>query len=316
MMKRVLKWTGFILLTFLIGGLIAGWTPDTDPAAMRAKYANAASQFIDVGDGLRVHVRDEGNRTAPAIVLLHGSNDSLQTWDPWVAKLQSSYRVIRLDLPGHGLTGPHPKGDYSNAAFADVVNAVTSKLGVKRFTLVGHSMGGGIAVSYALEHPAKLDQLVLIDAAGGPVSKDVSLPIAFQVAKMPILSNLMNVVTPRGFVEQSVRQSMAQQSVINDKMIDRYWELLRYPGNREATGARFRSAPVLFNATQVHTPQIPTLIMWGENDTIFPLATGQWFAANMPQAKLITYKGVGHLPMQEASDRSVQDLLEWSGTKQ
>jgi pimeloyl-ACP methyl ester carboxylesterase len=315
-MKRVLKWTGFILLTVLIGGLIAGWTPDTDPAAMRTKYANVASQFIDVGDGLRVHVRDEGNRNAPAIVLLHGSNDSLQTWDTWVTKLQGSFRVIRMDLPGHGLTGPHPKGDYSNAAFAGVVDTVTSKLGAGHFTLVGQSMGGGIAVSYAMAHPDKLDRLVLIDAAGGPVSKDVSLPIAFQIAKMPVLSGLMNVITPRSFVAQSVRQSMAQQSVINDKMIDRYWELLRYPGNREATGARFRATPLLFSAAQVHTLQMPTLIMWGESDTIFPLPTGHWFADNMPTSKLITYKGVGHLPMQEASDRSIQDLLEWSGEKQ
>jgi pimeloyl-ACP methyl ester carboxylesterase len=315
-MKRVLKWTALILLAVLIGGLVAGWTPDTDPAAMRAKYANVASQFVDVGGGLRVHVRDEGNRNAPAIVLLHGSNDSVQTWDPWVTKLQGSFRVIRMDLPGHGLTGPHPKGDYSNAAFAGVVDTVTSKLGAGHFTLVGHSMGGGIAVSYALAHPDKLDRLILVDAAGGPVSKDVSLPIAFQVAKMPILSSLMNVITPRGFVEQSVHQSMAQQSVINDKMIDRYWELLRYPGNREATGARFRAAPELFSSAQIHALQLPTLILWGENDTIFPLATGQWFAANMQQAKLITYKGVGHLPMQEIADRSVQDLLDWLGAKQ
>jgi pimeloyl-ACP methyl ester carboxylesterase len=315
-MKRVLKRTGLILLAVLIFGLAAGWTPDTDPTAMQTKYANSSSQFVEVGDGLRVHVRDEGDRNAPAIVLLHGSNDSLQTWDPWVAKLQGSFRVIRMDLPGHGLTGPHPKGYYSNAAFAGVVDTVTSKLGAGHFTLVGHSMGGGIAVSYALAHPDKLDRLVLIDAAGGPVSKDVSLPIAFQIAKMPILSTLMNVITPRSFVEKSVRQSMVEQSVIDDKMIDRYWELLRYPGNREATGARFRATPLLFSSAQIHMLKMPTLIMWGEDDTIFPLATGSWFAANMPSSKLITYKGAGHLPMQEAADRSVQDFLLWSGTKQ
>jgi pimeloyl-ACP methyl ester carboxylesterase len=315
-MKRVLKWTGFILLAVVMGGLVAGWTPDTDPIAMRAKYANTASQFVDVGDGLRVHVRDEGDRNSPVIVFLHGSNDSLQTWDPWVAKLKGKFRTIRLDLPGHGLTGPHPKADYSNAAFAAVVDAVTSKLGAERFTLVGHSMGGGIAVSYALKHPSKLDRLVLIAAAGGPVSKDVSLPIAFQVAKMPILSNLMNVITPRGFVEQSVRQSMAQQNVITDHMIDRYWELLRYPGNREATGARFRAAPLLFSSAQLQTLQMPTMIMWGAKDTIFPLPTSQWFETNIPDAKLMTYKDVGHLPMQEAADRSVQNFLLWSGANQ
>jgi pimeloyl-ACP methyl ester carboxylesterase len=315
-MKRALKWTGLVMLAVLAFGLATGWTPDTDPAAMRAKYTNSSSQFVEVENGLRVHVRDEGNRNAPAIVLLHGSNDSLQTWDPWVEKLERNFRVIRMDLPGHGLTGPHPKGNYSNAAFVSVIDAVAHKLSAGHFTLVGHSMGGGIALSYALGHPGKLDRLLLIDAAGGPVSEDVELPIAFQVAKIPILSSLMNVITPRGFVEQSVRQSMVQQSVISDKMIDRYWELVRYPGNREGTGARFRATPFLFSSAQVHRLKMPILIMWGEGDTIFPLATGRWFAANMPKAKLITYKGVGHLPMQEAADRSVRDLLEWLGANQ
>jgi pimeloyl-ACP methyl ester carboxylesterase len=108
---------------------------------------------------------------------------------------------------------------------------------------------------------------------------------------------------------------MANQSVIDDKMIDRYWELLRYPGNREATGARFRAEPALFSPAMIRTLHMPTLIMWGADDTMFPLATGQWFAGNISGAKLLTYKGAGHLPMQEVADRSVQDFLEWTGSK-
>jgi pimeloyl-ACP methyl ester carboxylesterase len=314
-MKRVLKWTGFLLFAVVVGGIIAGWTPDTDPAAMRAKYANAASQFIDVGNGLRVHVRDEGARTTPAIILLHGSNDSLQTWDPWVERLKGNFRVIRLDLPGHGLTGPHTRGDYSNGAFAAVVDATARKLGAERFTLVGHSMGGGIAVTYTLTHPDKVERLVLVDAAGGPVSERTSLPIAFRIAKIPIISSLMNVITPRSVVEQSVRQSMANQTVINDRMIDRYWELFRYPGNREATTTRFQATPTLFAPAAIRQIRVPTLVMWGEEDQIFSLPTGRWFAANLPSAKLVTYEAVAHLPMQEAVEHSVQDLIDWIGAQ-
>ena len=314
-MKRTLKWAGLSLLAILIVGIVAGWTPDTDPAAMRAKYANAASQLINLGSGLNVHVRDEGSRSAPTILLLHGSNDSLQTWDPWVEKLKGKFRVIRVDLPGHGLTGPNPTGDYSNAAFAGVVDSVANRLGADHFTLVGHSMGGGVALTYALSHQDRVERLVLIDAAGGPVSKDTSLPIAFTIAKIPVLSSLMNVITPRSFVEQSVRQSMANQNVIDDKMVDRYWDLFLYPGNREATTTRFQAAPTLFKPTDLQQLRLPTLILWGNQDQIFPKPTGEWFAANIPSAKLVTYDGVGHLPMQETAERSVQDVIDWMGVK-
>lgn len=315
-MKKFLKWTGIAVLVALIGGIVIGWTPDTDPVVMKAKYANAASQFVDIGDGLIVHVRDEGDRDRPAIVLLHGSNDSLQTWDPWTEALKKKFRVVRLDFPGHGLTGANPKGDYSNHAFGNIVDAVTHKLGCDRFTLVGHSMGGGVAISYALAHPEKVSDLVLVDTAGGPEAPSAKLPIGFRIAQTPVLSTLMNVITPRSFIEESVRQSMENQKIITDQMIDRYWELLRFPGNREATGQRFRKRPVAFAAAELHQLTMPTLILWGQADKGDPIATGHWFEANIPHAKLIAYPGVGHLPMQEASDRSMLDLVTWLGTKQ
>jgi pimeloyl-ACP methyl ester carboxylesterase len=314
-MKRFFKWAGVALLIALIGGLVIGWTPDTDPKVMKAKYANAASQFVNIREGLAVHVRDEGNRDSPAIVLIHGSNDSLQAWDPWTEMLKSKFRVIRLDLPGHGLTGPDPKGDYSNQAFSDVIEAVTHKLGCDRFTLVGHSMGGGVAISYALAHQARVSSLVLIDTAGGPSGSAAKLPIAFRIAQTPVLSTLMNIITPRSFIEKSVHQSVEKQKIVTDQMIDRYWELLRFPGNRKATELRFRAKAKSFRIAELHQLAMPTLILWGLADKGNPVATGHWFETNIPNAKLIAYPGVGHLPMQEASDRSEQDLVRWLETK-
>ena len=126
-----MKWLKRIVLgvlVLLIGAYLLLQTPDTEPAAMRAKYGGAPSQFLALGNGLTVHLRDEGPRDAPVIVLLHGSNDDLHTWDAWAALLTRQYRVIRFDQIGHGLTGPEPHGDYSPRAFAETVETVTTKL--------------------------------------------------------------------------------------------------------------------------------------------------------------------------------------------
>ena len=139
--------------------------PDTDPAEMQAKYGAAPSRMLAVGDGRQVHVRDEGPRDAP-IVLLHGSNADLHTWQAWTDALSADYRVVRFDQRGHGLTGPAADADYSIEAFAGDIDAVVDALGVERFVLAGNSMGGAIAMQYAIASPERLDGLVLVDAAG------------------------------------------------------------------------------------------------------------------------------------------------------
>jgi pimeloyl-ACP methyl ester carboxylesterase len=310
-MKRFFKWLGLAVLILLIGGFAIGYTPDTDANAMRTKYGGGASQFVDLGGGLKVHVRDEGPRDAPVIVLLHGSNSSLQTWDPWTAKLAATYRVIRFDQSGHGLTGPHPKRDYSMAAFVGTVDALTRKLGFQKFTLAGNSMGGGIALNYAIAHPDRLTGLVLVDAGGAPDAKPRALPIGFRIAQTPVLRDITLYVTPRSFIEKSMHQSVSVQSIVTDQMVDRYWELLRYPGNRQATLDRFTTKRVPTDPAAIRAIKVPTLVIWGEEDSLIPFSAGQWFAANIPGSKLVSYKAVGHIPMEEAPDRSVTDLMNW-----
>ena len=144
-MKRIFKWLFGIVALLLISGLAIGYTADTDAAAMKAKYGGPASQFITLQPGLTVHVRDEGRRGAPVIVLIHGSNSSLHTWEPWIAQLKGEYRVISLDLPGHGLTGADPRGVYDGPAYVDVVERVMVKLGVAKAVIGGNSMGGGVS---------------------------------------------------------------------------------------------------------------------------------------------------------------------------
>lgn len=308
-MKRIFKWLGGLLLVAAIALLALGYTPDTDPAAMRAKYSSPASRFVDVGGGLTMHVRDEGNPNGPVLVLLHGSNASLHTWEPWVERLKGKYRIISLDQIGHGLTGPNPTGQYDGLAFVGTLNALMNKMGVNHFALAGNSMGGYVAWEYALAYPDKLTHLVLIDAAGPPDDPNKKLPIGFRLARTPGINKLAEIITPRSVFEKSLHGSVSNQAIVTPAMVDRYWELNRYPGNRAATGARFAQyANRDRNAAGLSQLRVPTLILWGAEDKLIPVSGADWFASRIPGAKKIVYPGIGHIPMEETPDRSAADL--------
>lgn len=307
---RFVKWALGLLLVAVVGLGFAYWTPDTDKATMRAKYGSPASQYINMGDAFIVHLRDEGPRDALVIVLVHGSNSFLQTWDAWTAALTATHRVIRLDLPGHGMTGDYRARGYTRSDYVDVVDAVTKKLRVSRFVLGGNSMGGGVAWAYAHKFPYKLTGLVLVDASGAPQPPDASPPLGFRLARIPVISTLMASITPRALIADGLRSSVADPSRITDADIDRYWELLRYPGNRTATIHRFGYGREPTIPGPMPLP-IPALIMWGAQDRLVPVSSAAWFKRQVPGAQVTIYPGVGHLPMEEIPERSAADLKTW-----
>ncbi len=315
-------WRGLAaLLAVLVVAFLVFRTPDTDPAQMRAKYGAPPSQFVDVGCGLTVHLRDEGPRDAPAILLLHGSNADLHTWEPWAAALRDRYRVIRFDQVGHGLTGPDPAGDYSTAGFVADILAVADRLGLGRFVIGGNSMGGKHALAFAIAHPERVAGLVLVDASGGPMLRLEREPgeeeessggnIGFTIARMPGVNLLVEQITPRALIAQSLEQSVSVKSVASEAAIDRYWELLRYPGNRRATLKRFSESYEALPVAGIAAISAPTLILWGEEDRLIPVEAGRWLAQTIPASRLVTYPGIGHLPQEEAVSATLADLEPW-----
>ncbi len=280
-------------------------TPDTDRAAMIAKYGGPASQFVILSDGARIHVRDSGG-SAPPMILLHGSNSSLHTWEPLKARLGGQYRIVTLDLPGHGLTGSTPTGRYDTAEMVATVDGVASALGLDRFILGGNSMGGGVAWRYALAHPAKVQALLLIDAGGMPPRAGDAPPastIGFRIMRSSVGRWLGMHLTPRRLIRQSLEGSVADPARIDDATVDRYWELLRFPGNREATGIRFaRGFHDDGAAGQARTITAPTLILFGKQDRIINPSAATSFAERIAGSEVVLLDGIGHLPMEEAPD--------------
>lgn len=311
-MKRLIKILAVLALVLGAAFLIFR-TPDTDAAEMRAKYGAQPSQFVTLPDGQEVHVRDEGPKDAPAIILLHGSAASLHTWEPWAAALSAQYRVISYDQIGHGLTGPSIDDDYSLDSFVADVDAVANALELDQFVLAGSSMGGWVSVGYALEHPERLKGLVLVGSSGSPVRHEERAggSIGFTIASLPVLNNLMTQITPRSLIAQSLEQSVSVKSVASEEAVDRYWELLRYPGNRAATLKRFGTPRVTYSEEQMAAMQVPTLVMMGKEDALVPVEASRWYDANLPNSVLVEYAEIGHLPQEEAVDQSMTDLGQW-----
>ncbi len=282
--------------------------PDLPRAELENRYGSSASRFLVHKNGTRIHFRDQGPHDAPVLVLLHGSNASLHTWLPWVQRLDTKYRMISLDLPGHGLTGATSDGDYTRAGHVRFLHQFAHQLGLKKFALAGHSMGGAVALHFAAYYPDRVSHLILVDAAGLPPGPENSEPLGFKLARLPVLNRLMRTITPRSLFSEGLHSSISQKQIITDRMITRYWELARLEGSRAATLQRFQLHDPSFTKDDLAKIKAPTLILWGAEDKLIPTSAAHQFAAAIAGARLILYPNTGHLPHEEQADLSANDL--------
>ena len=306
-MKHALRILGAVgaALALLVAGYVAlNWAPDRTVEELRARWAAPPSEFIEL-NGLRVHVRDEGRRDDPVpIVLLHGTSDSLHTWSGWVRALEQDRRVIRVDMPGFGLTGPPPDGDYSIEAYTRFAIAVLDHYGLDHSVLGGNSFGGWVAWETTLAAPGRVDALVLVDAAGYAFESR-SVPIGFRVAKIPVLNRLVDSVLPRSLVESSVRSVYGDPSRVTPELVDRYYELTLREGNRAALVQRFSQAPLGLNESRIREVRVPTLIIWGGRDGLIPVEYGGLFNRDIAGSQLVVFDDLGHVPQEEDPARTV-----------
>lgn len=296
---------------FLLAGLVAVWAPDKPLTALTARWAPPPSQFLPVR-GMQVHLRDEGPRADPVpIVLLHGTADSLHTWDGWSAALRGQRRVIRFDLPGFGLTGPDPRADYSIDAYVRFVWAVLDTLGVRNVVLGGNSLGGHIAWRAALAQPQRVRQLVLVDAAGYP-EPPIDVPLGLRLARSWPANRLLEWMLPRGLVLASLQNVAGDPATVHADAVDRHYDMAVRAGNRRALVQRLAvSDPD--ESHRIGALRVPTLVLWGERDRLIPLQSGRRFAHDIPGSRLVVLEGLGHVPQQEDAPRSVEQVQRFLG---
>lgn len=280
------------LVLALLGGW--AWTPDLDRTTLEARYLAAPADMIDLA-GTRLHVRDTGPRDAPVVLLMHGFGASLHTWEPWALALQDRYRVIRFDLPGSGLSPPDPSGDYTDARSRALVTAVLDHAGVAQATIVGHSMGGRIAWSYAAREPQRVRALVLV-APDGFASPGFEYGKAPEV---PALLSLMRYALPEPLLRRSLRPAYANPDVMTDALAQRYHDLLRAPGARDAMLERMRQIALVDPVPWLRRITAPTLLLWGEQDAMIPVRNATDYQQAIAGSTLVTLPGIGHLPHEE-----------------
>lgn len=292
-------WYLFLLSLALISASIAlTWAPDKPVSELRQRWAPPPSRFVEV-QGLQVHVRDEGPRhdTLP-ILLIHGTSASLHTWEGWVAAMKDRHRVITMDLPGFGLTGPNAQDDYSNPVYIKFILDLMDTLGVQKCILGGNSLGGEIAWQVAAAAPQRVDKLILVDA-GGYAFQPKSLPIGFVMARTPVLNKLVEWTLPRSLMEKSVRNVYGDPGLVTPELVDRYEAMTLRQGNRHALVRRFSQLDAGATAAKIKTLKLPTLIIWGARDQLIPIEYGQRFKQDIAGSQLVRFEKLGHVPHEE-----------------
>jgi len=277
---------------------------------LEKKYSDETSRFMTL-DGNRVHYRDEGQTPGSAdkevIVLVHGTASSLHTWDAWASRLVKHYRVIRMDLPGFGLTGPDRSDRYEVADDVKFLLSFLQQLGLEQVHLAGSSLGGRISWQLALEHSEKVKSLTLMNALGYP---QASWPPAIAMAQWPVFDTVMAHVSPRFMYAFGLKDVYFDPSRVDEALVDRYFELSRYPGNLAAFPKRVK-ARLDKDASRIAELKVPTLILWGEEDHYFPVENAYRFHADIEHSVVRVYPKTGHLPMEERPQASVAHFIEF-----
>lgn len=304
----------FTVLLILLVLVSIGWLTmrraDIPYTTLEDLYTSSSSQFLTLEDGLKVHYRDEGNPDGNAIVLVHGFSASLHTWEPWVEALRSDYRLVSLDLPGHGLTRNPPPEKMNIPYFSEAVGEVASKLGVEDYVIVGSSMGGATAWQFALSRGEMIDGLVLVAASGWQEQQIVGeRPLIFRLLANKYARSLIKDFDLKLLIRNGLKDSFVDQSFVTEDMVERYASLSRAPGHRSGILSLMSGEERMpASTTTLAAINVPTLILQGDADAVVAPSGAPKFHDAINGSELIIYENVGHLPQEEVVAQSVADF--------
>jgi pimeloyl-ACP methyl ester carboxylesterase len=303
-MRRVLSWIGLALLAVLAGALWWLWTPDADRAALEARHAAPPSRFVTV-EGVRLHIRDTGQGDTAPVLLLHGFGSSLHTWEDWARLMDAERRVIRLDLPGFGLTGADPSGDYSDQRAVALLAGLLDALGVARVDVVGSSMGGRIAWRFAAERPDRVRRLVLM-APDGFASRGFTYD---RPAGVPLLMRALPWTLPMPLLRGGIAPAYADPRALTPEVLERYRDMMIAPGVRRAILDRMATQVLVPPEPILRRIEAPVLLLWGEADRMVPAPHAADYARELRVSRTVVLPGLGHVPMEEDPARSLAPVV-------
>ena len=287
----IFAWVASVAVLGIIVLAVWLYAPDKPRAALEAAYPGEHRTV----DGVRLRLRDTGPRDAPTLILLHGFGASLETWEPWAQALSGHFRVIRFDLPGFGLTGPDPTGDYSDAREIKILLDLMDQLGVDRASVIGNSLGGRIAWNFAALHPDRVTRLVLVspDGFASPGFDYDKAP------KTPLMMRALPYVAPRGLLKANLAAAYGRPDTLSETTLSRYRDMMLAPGVRPAILARMGQTILRDPVPTLARITAPTLLLWGERDGMIPISNAADYLRRLPNATLVRLPDLGHLPFEE-----------------
>ena len=289
--------------------LLSSCNSDIPVAELKVKYQKANSEFIDI-DGVSVHYIMEGRMDdSLPIVFIHGTSASLHTWDTLSNLLKTNKKIIRLDLPAFGLTGPNRLNQYSFNYYNQFLDEFLLKLNVTQCIVAGNSLGGSIAWNYAIASPEKVKQLILLDASGYP-KKDEKGSLGFKLAGIPVLNQALKHISPISLIRKSLEDAFYNKSLVTEKMVQQYHDMLLREGNRGAVLELFQH-PMKADPAKIKLITQPTLIIWGKEDQLISYKNAALFKQDIQNSQILVLDKVGHIPMEEAPNQVASAILEF-----
>lgn len=264
-------------------------------------YADENSKFVTI-DKMNIHYKEEGSGTA--LVLLHDAGLSLNIWDAWLPFLTPYFKVIRLDLPGFGLSPQSKKFDYKMDSYIYFIKKFTAAvdLGLEQFYIGGIGFGGHLAWQYTLLHPHKILKLLLLNPQGQTLDKTNGL-FPFE-NKSSFAKFILRWKGSQGAIKKQLQKSLGNQSVITDKLVKQTQELLICKGNRKSL-VILAENPLKNRYDKISTIEIRTFIQFGSKNP------NKDFGKEMPKMKSKIYDGIGALPMLELPEQTAQDVIRF-----
>lgn len=303
--RFLLRALGVLAALAVVGLGVALWVYRDIPAAtLEARYAGPTSRFITI-DGVRMHYRDEGS--GPVVVLFHANFSNLIDWDPWVEALKDRYRVVRVDLTSHGLTGPDPTGDYTLPRTLSLVEKFIDAVGIERATLGGTSLGGTVAIHYTARHPERVERLILL-SPGSLEGKERAR------GGLPKAAYVLTYILPRALPAFMLRSGFAEPAQVPEALIDRWYDFWMREGQRKAQLDRLAQYEAGDIEGLVRSIRVPVLLLWGEANTTAPIEQSVEFREllkDAPSVTFISYPGVGHMAVEQAGAAIAKDVRAW-----
>ncbi len=292
---RVVLLVAFVVLLPLVSGCMSFHQGPMPGEPKTATFANV--------EGARVRYLDTGGQK-PAVVLIHGFASSIEAWGTIIPDLVKGHRVLALDLKGFGWTD-RPEGDYSPAAQARIVLGLMAQRGIDRAALVAHSWGSSVALQVAMQKPESVTRIAMYDAW----VYEAQLPAFFHWSRADGVGETLFGLYYKERPAEKISLAFFDKSYVTEELVDSVENAMDRPGTVAAALAAVRGQRYAHVEHKYRKIVKPTLLMWGREDTVTPVAFGERLARDLPNARLEIYPRCGHFPMLEAKEASTRELV-------